>query len=120
MKKLLIIYIFMLSLEANNYQSLLFHGNCVTCHFETKSLSAPSVQDFKKRYKDAFPNKKDFINYMSIWVEHPNPDTSLMNDAIKKYNLMPELGFDRDTLKRISEYIYDTDFSKPHSGHKLH
>ena len=33
-----------------------------------------------------------------------------MHDAIKKYELMPELGYDLDTLKSIAEYIYDTDF----------
>ena len=33
-----------------------------------------------------------------------------MSDAIKKYELMPELGYDIDTLRSIAEYIYDTDF----------
>ncbi len=118
MKSLLIILIFILHLEANNYDALLFHGNCTTCHFENKAVSAPSVAEFKKQYKLAFPKKDDFINNIAKWVQHPNTKTSLMNDAIKKYKLMPELGFDLDTLKQISEYIYDTNFTKTQDSHK--
>ena len=104
-------------LSANNFGALLFHGNCITCHEETKSVSAPSVVEFKENYLRAFPKKEDFVSYMSQWVEHPNPQTSIMLDAIKKYELMPELGFEKSTLEIISEYIYDTDFTKEHIGH---
>jgi len=107
------------SLNADNFASLLFHGNCTTCHIETKALSAPSVIEFKKNYLRAFNTKEDFIKYMSEWVEHPNEEGSLMSGAIEKYKLMPELGFDKSTLEIISAYIYDTDFTKEHKGHKI-
>lgn len=55
---------------------------------------------------------------MSEWVEHPKKETSIMLDAVQKHGLMPELGFDRETLQTIAEYIYETDFTKKHSGHK--
>jgi len=110
MKKLLVILCVVFNLEASGYNSLLFNGNCVTCHFEKESISAPSVIELQVRYKDAFPNRDDFIEYMSHWVQYPNAETSIMSDAIKKYELMPELGYDLDTLKSIAEYIYDTDF----------
>lgn len=99
-------------LEANEISSLLFNGNCLTCHNETKTISAPSVVDIKKRYLDAFSKKDDFVDYMSKWVEHPKKETSLMHDAIKKHELMPELNLDIDTLREISAYIYETDFTK--------
>ena len=67
---------------------------------------------------NAFPNKEDFVAYMSEWVKDPNAGTSLMDGAIKKYELMPQLGYDLSTLKDISAYIYDTDFTKKHDGHK--
>lgn len=100
------------SLEADDISSLLFNGNCLTCHKETQTISAPSVVEFKNRYINAFKNKEDFVNYMSEWVEHPSKDTSLMHDAIKKHGLMPELGFDKEALRDISAYIYETDFTK--------
>ena len=90
--------------------SLMFNGNCITCHKETKTISAPSVMKFKAVYLKAFPNKKDFVNYMSTWVLNPARETSLMDDSIKKHGLMPHLGFDIDTLRDISTYIYETDF----------
>ncbi len=107
-----------LNLQATNYDALLFHGNCTTCHFENKTVSAPSVVAFRAHYRSAFPIKKDFVDYMSTWVEHPKEETSLMHDAIEKHGLMPELAFDIETLRSISSYIYDTDFSKIHEGHK--
>jgi hypothetical protein len=33
-----------------------------------------------------------------------------MMDAIEKYELMPELAFDKTTLEEISEFIYENDF----------
>ncbi len=111
MKFLFILIIFYLNLFANNYQALLFSGNCVTCHHNTKSISAPSVVELKSRYKMAFPLKKDFVKNMSVWVQYPKKETSIMQDSISKYELMPELGFDLETLQQIAEYIYESDFT---------
>ena len=106
------------SLEADSLGSLLFHGNCTACHKEVKAVSAPSVMEFRLNYRRAFPKKEDFIEYMSEWVKHPNPESSIMLDAIKKYELMPELGFEKSTLEIISEYIYETNFTQEHEGHE--
>ena len=99
------------NLQADDTGSLLFNGNCITCHSETKSESAPSVEEFKSRYISAFSQKDDFVYQMSTWVEDPKVETSIMQDAVKKYGLMPHLGFDIDTLRDISAYIYETDFT---------
>lgn len=104
-------------LLANDISSLLFHGNCVTCHHETKSISAPSATEIRTRYKDAFKNKEEFVLYMTGWVLNPSYDGSLMHDAIKKHGLMPELGFDEETLKTVCEYIYETDFKEEERTH---
>ena len=104
-------------LNAASLGSLLFHGNCITCHNELKDISAPSIISVRENYLRAFPKKEDFADYMSRWVTHPNEEGSLMLDAIKKYELMPLLGYEESTLKIIAEYIYDTDFTKEHEGH---
>lgn len=90
---------------------LLFHGNCITCHHINKTLSAPSLADIKENYLRAFPQKEDFVAYMSTWIVKPNAEGSLMLKAIKKHQLMPELGFDINTSRDISAYIYETDFN---------
>ncbi|MFA6138444.1 MAG: cytochrome C [Sulfurimonas sp.] len=101
---------------ADDNGSLLFQGNCATCHFETKTVSAPSVIDIKQKYITAFAKKEDFVEYMSAWVHKPKEETSIMLEAVNKHGLMPELGFDLDALRAISAYIYETDFSKKKNG----
>jgi cytochrome c551/c552 len=113
MKKLFILFI-LTHLQADTLDSLLFHGNCVTCHYKNEEKSAPSMYEVRKRYKTAFPNKKDFTFYMSQWVKHPNEKTSIMYDAIKKHGLMPQLGYEQEVLKDITSYIYETNFTQFH------
>lgn len=108
---LVTLFLFTYILQADDSGSLLFNGNCLTCHNETKTISAPSIIEVKKRYKSAFPKKEDFVKYMSKWVIDPNEDSSLMHDFIKKFEIMPHLSYDIETLREISKYIYDTDFT---------
>ena len=56
--KLLLVASITTSIYATNYASLLFHGNCVTCHHETKAISAPSALEIQKAYKSAFSKKE--------------------------------------------------------------
>jgi len=87
--------------------SLLFNGNCPTCHHLREASSTPSITEIRKRYLAAFPEKKAFVNYMSSWVANPNKKGSLMLDMILQYGLMPQLAFEKESLKTIAEYIYE-------------
>ncbi len=114
---ILLLFLILSSLNADSIGSLLFHGNCITCHHETQTISAPSMVNVREHYKRAFSKKEDFVKYMSKWVANPNPETSIMLQDIDKHGLMPHLGFEEEALKEIVEYIYDTDFTKKHEGH---
>jgi hypothetical protein len=92
--------------------SLLFNGNCTTCHFERKDLSAPAMIRVKEHYLKAFPEKKEFVKYLSQWVVDPNEESSIMQGAIKKYGIMPHLGYEKEVVEEIAAYIYDTNFKK--------
>ncbi len=118
MKKTFLFLLSFLSLHADDMGALLFHGNCVTCHYEVESKSAPAMIEVRKRYKAAFPLKKDFVKYLSEWVHNPSAEKSIMQDAIAKYELMPQLAYEKDVLEDIAAYIYDTDFTHIHSYHK--
>ncbi len=87
--------------------ALLFNGNCATCHHLEKASSAPTIYEIRKRYIQAFPNKKDFVHYMSEFVLNPSSEKSLMLDKIQKYGVMPQLAYERDVVQEITSYIYD-------------
>ncbi len=86
---------------------LLFNGNCATCHHLQKASSAPTINEIRERYLQAFPNKHEFINYLSSFVLNPSAKKSLMHDKIEKYGLMPQLVFEKESVKSIASYIYD-------------
>ena len=110
-KIIIILLIVSSSYAKNNTSLLLLNGNCTTCHFINQSISAPAMKIVQKRYKDAFKNKKAFVNYMSSWINNPNNDGSLMRDMIKKYDLMPHMQFDEQTLKEITTYLYENELN---------
>ena len=120
MRKVSLILLGFISLHAaDTMGALLFHGNCTACHAELqKSKSAPAMIEVRKRYKAAFPLKKDFVKYLSEWVHNPSAEKSIMQDAISKYELMPQLAYEKDVLEDIAAYIYDTDFTQMHSYHQ--
>ena len=90
--------------------SLLFNGNCVTCHNAEKSISAPSMREIKERYLSTFSEKREFIKYMSLFVIQPDENISIMRDKIQKYKIMPILGYEESVAKEIASYIFETDF----------
>jgi len=119
MQKAVLLLLSFISLHAaDTMGALLFHGNCTTCHFELQNKSAPAMIEVRKRYMQAFPDKKDFVKYLSEWVDNPSAEKSIMQDAIAKYELMPQLAYEKDVLQEIAAYIYDTDFTQQHAWHK--
>jgi len=68
------------------------------------------MREVRRNYLLAYPKKSDFIQAMSKWVDNPHEATSIMTQAISKYELMPNLYFQEEVLKEISAYIYYTDF----------
>ena len=69
------------------------------------------MREVRKNYLLAYPKKIDFTKAMSRWVDNPHEQTSIMAQAVSKYELMPQLYFQEDVLKEISSYIYETDFN---------
>lgn len=111
MKSIFFTVVFLLhTANASQEQALLFYGNCTACHGTTKARSAPSMAEVRKRYMTAFPKKEDFVKQLSQWVQRPNATTSIMQDSIDKYGLMPDLAFEKDVLDDIASYIYKKDF----------
>ena len=109
MKRFLLIYSVLLSFLFANDNRLLFYGNCIACHGELGKPSAPNLHEVKSYYLMAYPEKKAFVKSMAEWINNPNKENSKLPEAVKKYNLMPYLSIDLDTLTKIATYIYEND-----------
>ena len=89
---------------------------CYLCHFEKPDPSkkdlmiAPPMLRIQEHYKPTYPNKTEFINAIVAIVNNPSLEKTLMPGAIKKFNLMPKLIYDKAELRLIAETIYDYDF----------
>ena len=112
MKSFIIFLLLFTNIFAIDYGELFFNGNCVTCHYVNEKKSAPSINEIRENYLRAFQKEEDFVNYLSIWVLKPNEEMSIMKHSIEEFGLMPELAYDKYTLKEIAKYIYKTDFNK--------
>jgi len=98
---------------ANGLGQTLFEGNCITCHHQTKAISAPSAKQIQAAYKANFATKEAFVDFMSSWVASPDASVALMPESIKQFEIMPSnLGYDDYTLREIAEYLYETEFNK--------
>jgi cytochrome c551/c552 len=93
-----------------NDGALLFNGNCVTCHYTTEAISAPSMKEVRVRYLSAFSQKDDFVKYMSLFIVKPDENISIMRDKVQKYKIMPILGYEESVAREIAAYIFETNF----------
>lgn len=108
MKFVIVFFAMSIYMYAISLGQTLFEGNCVTCHQIDTEKSAPTIQKVVQVYKMRFSKKEDFVKNMAIWLIKPDTLTTLMPKKIQKYRLMPELGYDKDTLQIIAEYLYET------------
>jgi len=109
LKRTIFLYTLLISSLFASENKLLFYGNCIACHGELGKPSAPNLHEVKGYYLMAYPKKKAFVKNMAEWLSNPNEKNSKFPQAIKKYNLMPYLAIDLDTLTKIATYIYESD-----------
>jgi cytochrome c551/c552 len=110
MRRLWIVVLLSAFLNASPSGETLFQGNCLTCHDDTKTISAPAIKEVQARYKQTFETKESFSAFMVAWVSAPNAQTALMPQAVKKYGLMPLLGYDQESLEAIAAFLYEKHF----------
>ncbi len=87
---------------------------CASCHItQGKAKVAPPLIAVKRHVQKAYKTKEDFVERIVDWVEEPDEAIALMPGAIKKFGLMPQLSYNKDDVKKIAEYIYETDIAEP-------
>jgi hypothetical protein len=105
--------------ESKGYE--LMTSYCFTCHREqmpsgvSMGGAAPPMFKVQKKYKQASPNKEEFVNQIMNWVEHPSDDKLLLTRAIFVFGEMPKLTLPENELKQIAETLYYIDYP-PHTS----
>ena len=99
---------------------VLFNNLCSSCHkVQGESGIAPPVFGVINHVKRAYPNRDDFIQTVVDWVDNPSQDKALMPGAINKFGLMPKLGYPKEQVTEIAQYLFDAKF-KPPGWYKKH
>ena len=88
------------SSHASSAGELYFSGNCITCHHPTKTISAPSVVEFKKRFYPSKWANYDLINLGNIILV---PNEKAIKIFEKDYQSMKNMIF--GDVPKFSEII---------------
>ena len=89
---------------------------CYACHQPKGAMEdrlAPPMFAVKKHYMRSGPTKEEFTTAILTWVEEPSEEKSKMPGALAKFGVMPYQTFSKDTIVKISHYLYDTVIEKP-------
>ena len=88
--------------------SELFDRLCATCHVKQgQPTNAPPVFGMVNHVRQAYPDKEGFVERIVAWVRAPNAENVLMPGAVRRFGLMPTLGYSDNDVRLIAEYLYD-------------
>jgi hypothetical protein len=94
----------------------LLEKNCYACHNATASQEdriAPPMIAVKMHYLSEGTSKEEFTAALLAWTKEPSEDKAKMFGAVKRFGVMPYQSFPEETIRQISEYIYDYDIEEP-------
>ena len=89
---------------------------CEACHNPTsgpENRIAPPLEIPKRNYIASTANKEEFVNKMVQFILNPTAKQSLMHSDVEQYGLMDPVGFSKEDVQNIAEYIYTTELQKP-------
>ena len=113
--------ILLMSNASANDGKELYGQLCASCHAaESNPKVAPPIFAVVDHVRQAYPKREDFISRIIEWVDEPETEVALMPGAIRKFNLMPKLGYSQRDVEEIAEYLFDKDtvLSKEYIEHK--
>jgi len=105
----------------------LMEQKCFICHFvkpdpsKKGSMIAPPMLRVQQHYKPTYPNKEEFINKITEWIVNPSKQRTLMPGAVRKFDIMPKLGYSKKEIQLIAETLFEIDFGNiPKMGMRMH
>ncbi len=94
----------------------LMEKNCYACHNASVSHEdriAPPMIAVKMHYLREGTSKEEFTTALLEWTKEPSEDKAKMYGAVKRFGVMPYQSFPEETIRQISDYIYDYDIEEP-------
>ncbi|NNK55032.1 MAG: cytochrome c family protein, partial [Flavobacteriaceae bacterium] len=94
----------------------LMEKNCYACHNAATAHEdriAPPMIAVKKHYISEDTSKEEFTEAILNWTKEPSEDKAKMYGAVKRFGVMPYQSFPEETIRQISEYLYDYDIEEP-------
>ena len=106
------------SVQGDNDGRSLFMALCAGCHaVDSPPTAAPPIFAVKRHLINRYPDKASFVNRIESWVANPDHKRALMPGAVRRFGLMPKLTYERVQVRKVAEYIYDTEFAPPRGRH---
>jgi len=90
--------------------------NCISCHSPHatgKNRIAPPLIAVKQHYLDATESEEEFVSTMSSFLASPDIKKSKMSNAVRRFGIMPNLGYSTDSYKAVATYLYRAEIEKP-------
>jgi len=92
----------------------LFQENCLVCHnAELEPAQAPPMFGVQMKYKMATADKTEFVEKVTSFATHPTKEKALLKGPVKMLGLMPDMGFEKEDVRKIAAYIHDETFAPP-------
>ncbi|MDN3620921.1 DUF3365 domain-containing protein [Polaribacter undariae] len=94
----------------------LLETNCYVCHNPTTiedNRIAPPMIAIKKRYLMGNNSKEAFIKSIQDFIKNPTAENAKMYGAVKRFGVMPKQAFPEETIKEISDYMFEFEIEKP-------
>lgn len=94
----------------------LFQTHCKACHGASGAENgriAPPMIAIKMHYITEQTTEEEFISAVESFVTQPSVEKSKMPGAVKRFNLMVPMPVASEDLRKIAQYVYETDLEKP-------
>jgi len=104
------------SINKLNSGKQLLETKCNICHGlkeDSKSMLAPPFVNIKSKYKAVYKTKDKFVKGIVDFTLNPTKEKAMMMGSLKRFAVMPKLGYSKADLTEIANYIYANKFEKP-------
>lgn len=89
---------------------------CYMCHSPTAAPDdrlAPPLEIAKRNYLAATSSKEEFVDKMVQFIINPTAEQSMLHSDVEEFGIMDPVGFSKEDVRAIAEYIYENDLEKP-------